>query len=445
MSQLKKKSSVDDGMSDASQKANVLCADIGTTSLKAAVIDASGNVLSYSQQFFPLSDSSAAAKYWFPAFLSAWKEMSASCVGASVSSGASEGKLYVSAICISGNGPTVVAKDGRTLLWNVPIDSHLTDGTPAAKSLFLPRIVSFLSNYPDVASDVSYIYSGPEFLIYELTGESATILPEERYRTAYWQDDHVKLITDCVFTNEKNGKRFLLEKLLPPYVAPGTCIGFTLPEIMRQFGFEKPVPVFGGGPDFIAAMVGTNSLASGKWYDCAGSSEGLNLCSPIAQSFDGLRLLPSVNSALWNIAALETESGRIFHNYRQMMEGLTGKKISYEELIDRCLSHKDSEGFEVLSFVAENFRRMTERIKEVASELKLPLAPYITVTGGQAKNEKWMQFKCDVAKVPLAVCNYADAELIGDAVIAQKGLGNFNSIEEAADALVKVTRLFEPS
>lgn len=415
-----------------SKTANVLCADIGTTSLKAAVVDMHGSVLAYSQQFFPLTDTSSIAKNWLPAFLAAWEEMR------SVSG-------EIAGICVSGNGPTIVAQDGRTLLWNVKISTHQTDSTPAAKSLFLPRIVSFLSNYPDVAASGECIFSGPEFLIYEITGNAVTILPEERYKTAYWTEEQLSSVNLAAFLAKGIEGSLSLRKILPPYVEPGAKAGFTLPEINKQFGFEKAVPVFCGGPDFIAAMVGTNSLASGKWYDCAGSSEGLNLCSPVAKSFDGLRLLPSVNHALWNIAALETESGRIFHNYKQMASSLGGHDFSYGELIDRCLDDKDSDGFEVLSFIAGNFQRMTERLRAVASELKLPLAPYITVTGGQAKNERWMQFKCDVSGQPLAVCNYADAELIGDAVMAQKGLGNFSSIEEAAEAIVKVTKLYEPT
>lgn len=428
-----------------SASAAVLCADIGTTSLKAAVIDRSGNVLAYSQKFFPLSDSSSIAKNWLPALVSAWQEMNHSASGshttsdvasASGSRSASGGEIVydVDAICVSGNGPTVVSEDGRTLLWNERISTPHTDGTFAAKSLFLPRVTAFLERYHDVYLSTECVFSGSEFLIYQLTGKAVTILPEERYRTAYWTDEQIASISGLD-----------VGKKLPCYTTPGQFIGNATDEIAKKFGFRKAVQIFGGGPDFIAAMIGTNSLAAGKWYDCAGSSEGLNLCSPLAQNFSGLRLLPSVNSALWNIAALETESGRIFHNYRQVTEALSGKKISYEELIGRCLDKKDSEGFDVLFFVAENFRTMVLRIREAAEKIGLELSPFVAVTGGQAKNARWMQFKCDIAKVPLAVCNHADSELIGDAAVAFKGLGFYNTIEEAANDIVKITKIYEPN
>lgn len=436
--------------------AKVLCADIGTTSLKAAVIGRRGNVLAYSQKFFPISDAGNVAKNWLPALVSAWQEMNKCADKNQAAEGSyfAEGEVSASenvsfaggshsangeivfdvdAICISGNGPTVVSENGRTILWNEKISTPHTDGTLAAKSLFLPRIAAFLAQHHDVYLSTEYVFSGPEFLIYQLTGKAVTILPEERYRTAYWTDEQIKSISGLD-----------VEKKLPKYVTPGQFIGNVTDDMAKKFGFRKNVQVFGAGPDFIAAMIGTNSLAPGKWYDCAGSSEGLNLCSPVAENFSGLRLLPSVSPSLWNIAALETESGRIFQNHKQVTEAHTGQKISYEQLIDICLDQKDSEGFAALCFVAENFRKMVLRIQEAAEKIGLEMSPFVTVTGGQAKNARWMQFKCDTAKIPLAVCNNADAELTGNAVAAFKGLGFYNSIEEAANDIVKITKIYEP-
>jgi hypothetical protein len=47
-----------------------------------------------------------------------------------------------------------------------------------------------------------------------------------------------------------------------------------------SIGLPSGVPVFDSGPDFIAALVGTATLFPGRLCDRAGSSEGLNLCSP---------------------------------------------------------------------------------------------------------------------------------------------------------------------
>lgn len=391
----------------------VFCADIGTTSLKTALVDENGAVVSFSQQFFSerlshsIGDSNTIetgndrhdgkmALHWLSALHDAWHEIR----------GASSCDTP-DAICISGNGPTVVAKDGRAFLWNEKITSSLacdlmSGNSPVAASLFLPRIVDFLEKYPDLVSSQQYIFSGPEFLVHALTGKAVTVLPEARYRSAYWTEEQLSTLTKNLRSLSSYGS-LSFDKLLPHYIAPSTCAGFTTVEINESFGFAHGVPVFCCGPDFVAAMIGTNSLAAGKIYDRAGSSEGLNLCSPVAEKFDEMRLMPSINSSLWNISAL----GNDVHDVNK-------------------------------------FSCMVERINFVQQKLGLKNAHFISVTGGQAKNEKWMQQKCDVAKIPLAMCNCADAELIGDAIVALTGLGVFDSIESAADAVVKITKLYTP-
>ena len=68
----------------------------------------------------------------------------------------------------------------------------------------------------------------------------------------------------------------------------------------------------------------------------------------------------------------------------------------------------------------------------------------VVVTGGQTKNEQWMQMKCDYARIPLALTACPDAELIGDAAGAFTGLGVYESLEEAAASLVKISKTYTP-
>jgi xylulokinase len=72
-----------------------------------------------------------------------------------------------------------------------------------------------------------------------------------------------------------------------------------------------------------------------------------------------------------------------------------------------------------------------------------PVMP-VAVTGGQAKNDQWMQMKCNYAGVPLSVCTCADAELIGDAVMAFTGLGIYGSLQQAASAIVRAAKTYVP-
>ncbi|MBQ9630453.1 MAG: hypothetical protein IJR49_02570, partial [Treponema sp.] len=309
---------------------NVLCVDIGTTSLKAALISGNGDILSFSgKQLSKFCDDicnheqsenqSATSQSWLPALASATKDIFANLEKSSIIKKSAtmeesasdvhksnfQEKLSseVCAIAISGNGPTIVSEDGTTLLWNKATDFSdeatnplkntkiQTNTKNPSRSLFIPRLYAFKKLYASSWNLSHYIYSGPEYLIYKLTGKSVTILPEERYETAYWKSEDLESVS-------------LEREKLPDFVPLGFCAGNTLPEITKQLSLSKPVPVFCTGPDFIAAMIGSNSFFDGKIYDRAGSSEGVNICSSTKIIKDGVRLLPSVISEKWNASVL---------------------------------------------------------------------------------------------------------------------------------------------
>ena len=56
-------------------KKTVLSADIGTTSLKAALIDFSGSVKAFAKESFEKPDEKYIARKWFPALCSAAKKL----------------------------------------------------------------------------------------------------------------------------------------------------------------------------------------------------------------------------------------------------------------------------------------------------------------------------------------------------------------------------------
>lgn len=414
----------------------VLAVDIGTTALKAAIMTRTGNLAAYSKQ--PLTQGNKAALGWIKALQKAILEMSNTPLASNIA-----------AICISGNGPTLVSPDGTTLLWNAPAEyrcfalqsSLLQRGENTRMgSIFLPRIMAFRKMYPDK----ELIMSGPEYLAYKLTGRAVTVLPEARYQSAYWDDDTLDAL------GVERG-------ILPPFIAPTDKAGTLKADAAAELGlplFAKEnkaacylPPVFCTGPDFIAAMIGTASLEEGRMYDCAGSSEGVNLAVSgewlknnrqfISPAF---RVLPSLAAGLWNIAVMIPESGSIFVNYRRVAEAILDRELPYRMLIDKCLKNRDSDGYEILKHIASNFSRAVNAL--LALSPRACLFPII-VTGGQAQNEKWMQLKCNEAKASLAVMKCIDAELMGDNAVAWTGLGEYISLQEAVKAVCKVDKVYE--
>lgn len=389
-----------------------------------ALITETGGVVSFCTQHLNSSNTSYIANQWLQALqngtLYILNELSVS-----------KKNVEIAGLCISGNGPTLVSKNGRTLLWNASIPEETAIEISGSKSIFIPRLAAFKKMFPDEWNASEYIFSGPEFLIHVLTKNAVTILPEERYKDAYW-------------TAESLSEYGIESKKLPEFVPPAFNAGLITPEYTKRLGLSKTIPVFCGGPDFIAALVGTNTLSAGKICDRAGSSEGINFCVDSPIHSDGLRTLPSVINGLWNISVIIPQSGSLLDTFRAEISALEGREYSYEEITDYAFNDKNSEGWRVISEVRGKVSEGIELIRKTARENSLTISDKMTLTGGQAKNSRWIQEKADGTDIKIAVTAIPDAELIGDAALAFFGLKKYRTIQEAAAALVKERTVFIP-
>lgn len=402
---------------------HILCADIGTTSLKMGIISEYGEVVSFCTQQLNSFNSDYIANQWIQAFIKGTAELFRSAPNISAD--------QICAVSISGNGPTLVSQNGRTLLWNSNLAKELKESLPQSNSLFLPQLAAFKKNFTQEWNDSQYIFSGPEFLIWKLTGSAVTILPEKRFEAAYW---NASLLEQ--FDIEKNK--------LPPFVPVAYNAGTINSEMAELLSLSTNIPVFCGGPDFITALVGTATLKNGKICDRAGSSEGINFCSEKPVFGEGLRTLPSVIPGLWNISAIIPESGSLINEFKNDISSLEGKDVSYSEIIDYAFNDKNSEGWRIITEIKDSVSDGIKKLQKIAEENSLYISDTMTITGGQAKNPRWLQEKADSSKIKIAVCNSPDSELVGNAVIALFGMGLYKSLTEAASKIVKTSQIYLP-
>ncbi len=299
---------------------------------------------------------------------------------------------------------------------------------PKTKSFYIPQFIAFKTFFLEEWKNSKYIFSGPEFLIYKLTGNAFSVLPEERFKSTYWSDEELE--------------KFNIEKeKIPPFVSLGKNAGKVTKDVAQKLGINE-VPVFCGGPDFITALIGTGTVESGKICDRSGSSEGINFCSEKPIFKEGFRTLPSAIPNLWNISVIIPKSGILLDEYKKEIEDLENRKLSWEEIINYSLDDKNSEGFRVLSEISSNVKNAVSLLKKLASENNLHFDTKMCVTGGQAKNERWLAKKAEDCGMDLQVCNSPDSELVGNAVIALFGLEKFKTLQDAAKNIVKATKIY---
>ncbi|MCR5319263.1 MAG: hypothetical protein K6E22_13645 [Treponema sp.] len=465
---------------------SVFCADIGTSSLKAALIDFSGRVLAFSRVQFGLFYTDHAAGEWLGALrkalgdciasgkLGSFANTGASCTGtsganicdtagtsvlsANAGTSGQDTQISIDAICISGNGPTLCGRDGQTLLWNADIGAVAGGDTgsgtadtsvPSAntKSLYIPRILGFAKRFPSYWQQKDCtVFSGPEYLIYLLTGKALSILPEERFLEAYWGKGGF----EEAGLSEKDAE--IAMQKLPTFVPPASIAG-TLTKEAAAFlgGIKDGIPVVCGAPDFISALVGTNTLRAGLFCDRAGSSEGINLCTSKPVVGQGIRTLPSIIPGLWNASVLLPESGERFSAYREKISRLYARPISLDEMVQILLQSDGSlveldQGKYLMLQTAMMVRDGLNALWRAAEESDaVPLLKAeMTVTGGQAENALWNQMKANVTGYTVYTQSLVHAELTGDAVFALLALGLYKDIHSAAAVVCKRDCCYEP-
>ena len=396
----------------------ILCIDIGTSSLKAALLpdNLRAGEIFVSRQYFSQAAvvENRVAEEWLPCLKAAVAELTAK-----------NPDYAVEAVCVSGNGPTVVSEDGTSLLYNQlfvngsrgqagNLNGQKKLALKNTKSLFIPRFCGFKLNFPFSWNDSAHIFGAPEFLIHELTGESVAILPEERFLPAYWNEDELK---KCGFS-EDDCKKF------PGFVKAGNFVGKVSASAAIATGLLEGTLVFAGAPDFVVALIGTGTVLPGRLCDRAGTSEGLNLCTSKPVFAEGLRTLPSVVSGLWNVSYLINSS-----------QSLRGHR---ETSLCENPSHGENPSVNSVASVRK-FDELSHGInllREAALSNGEYFPDFMTITGGQALNESLVAQKEAACGLKIKKMPCADAELLGDLILARVGLGDYDDITEAVFAIL---------
>ena len=415
-----------------------LSVDIGTSSLKAALIDFDGRLMAFSRAAYKPGLPGAPA--WERAFAQALEALHAQAPDCGIDG-----------ICVSGNGPTLVplTKSGEAL---PPLYWHdgktvLPEEAFRPKSFFLPHAAWLKKNTPEEYEQTDLFVSCHEWLAHKLGAGIFTVLPQRSYEPYYWDDEQCRLFG-------------LDRKKFPPFVKMGSVMGHVSAEGASSFGpsagLKSGIPIISGGPDFITALIGTKTLRPGEVCDRAGSSEGINVCASAPINSGALRVLPHAKEGLWNIGAVIPASGRLFEKYRvetgqdsrPYEENLAAlipegdeTDIFREVLMQPTVARdsSDSTGRAILCKMGFAVRAALETLERAGFAVK-----EMRVSGGQGKSNRWNQLKTDIAGVSLMVPEIADGELAGNAVLTAAALGAAPTFEAAAHRMIRIREVYRP-
>lgn len=438
----------------------VLAVDVGTSALKAGLCTRDGRLIARAseplEQFRqPPQQREVAPASWYAALAHA--------VG-SLHAAAPESAIR--GIVVSGNGPTLVAVSSHgqavfpALSWldrRSETEARELRGAwhgEVDASHFLPKMMWLARHEPAAYAATRWFLSCPEYISFILTGQAWTVLPAPGFEPYYWTD---RAVAHAGIDAEK----------LPPFLGAGQPMGVVREEVL---GIPPGTPVYSGGPDFLMSLLGTATMRAGIVCDRAGTSEGVNLCSPRPVEDVALMCYPHLSPGMHNISAVLGGTGLVVEWLRALcrrdegtvFRGIEGVPPGAGGLV--FLPHLPGGRSPALggasrgAFVGLTDRHThTELARAVAESLGFAVGEIldlfrghgmdlraVRITGGQARGGHDLQVRADIAGVPLEVPAEIDAELVGCGALGWTGMGEYDSPLEASDAMVRIARTYEP-
>lgn len=425
-----------------------LTVDIGTSSIKAGIIDERGVLRSWQRSSF--GESGGDIYNWnTEIWVKALKKVLCNLTYLD----------EIDAVVFSGNGPTItpVMHDGNysseSLLW---IDDKKIP-LPGIKSFFLPKILWFKENLKDKYKDASCFLPLSGFFPYLLTGELTAPVPNIPFTPFLWDDESII----------KSG---IDREKLPRFVFTGDLIGKVSASGGKECYIREGIPVFAGANDYLMALLGTGAVFEGAVCDRAGTSEGINYTSREKINCENLRSLPHIIDGFENVSGVLASSGVIFEWFRKVSGQQDKSYLSLMREISKVIHKEDNlyffpslkkeavwqfskgafvglearhgileTGSAVVKSIGFSVRDVIQHMESCSLKID-----EIRLSGAQAKNPLWNQMKSDMIGKRIIVPEIHDGELLGCACSAFKGLGLYSSLLQASQKMVHIKEEYNP-
>ncbi|HEY3416277.1 MAG TPA: FGGY family carbohydrate kinase [Armatimonadota bacterium] len=457
--------------------------DIGTTSLKTALINDDGRLLAMHTAEYSLITPRAdwaemtAEQYWQAAVDGTHAVLARS--GADASG--------LAAIGFSSQGQTFIPIDKaghalyNAIVWVDNRAQYIADAweadwlsreryqqisgypwIPAGLTLFK---IAWLAEHAPRAHRAWKFLCLPDYLLYRLTGETATDRVIAQFSGIYniatgqWDPD---LLAAAGITAEQ----------LPHILEPGEPGGHLRADVAAELGLPAGVPVCVGANDQLVGAVGAGNVQPGIVTETTGTSLALIATTP-KQLVDnrivvGMHANPTVHFAL----AFTVTSAIVLkwlrdlcapgEDYDTFLAGAASIPPGSEGLT--LLPHFAGGGcpdfnphvrgaFSGLSLghtkdhlaraVMESCACMLQECLDVVTEHDLRITG-VRSLGGAARSDTWLQIKADMLGISVERPVCSDAASLGAAVLAATGIGRFASVEEGALAWYRPDRVFTP-
>ncbi len=452
------------------EKRYLIGVDVGTTGTKALLYSEDGRLHGQAYRDYPIftpqiGQSEQRAEDWWNAVVNVVRSV---CRDQNIQEG-------VAAICLSTQGGTVVPVDKNGvplrngIVWN---DARCAE----QKACFLEEVGPEVSMYektgwkldcglpalqirwmkeqePELFRNTAMFLTVPDYISMKMTGIAAV----DPSNVGINQLADIRTLT---YDEELLQFAGITEKQMPAIVKSGDVIGHLTADAAAVLGLSTETVLVAGAHDQYAVALGAGAMhkgdiliGSGTCWVITAINEEADFAGGLSQS---VTAVPDRWGSLWSLS-----TGGICLDWlrKNIATGKTDQWLDYETLnenVEQCKAAEDGLFFfpftgiggENRSFTKGTFTgldlchnrfHMARAIMEgVVFQIVWMMEAFrakpgkggIKLTGGASRSSVWTQILADVSGLPVSIPAVADLACVGAAILAGKGSGVYQTLEE---------------
>ena len=453
--------------------------DLGTSAVKLLLMDEKGKIHNIVSKEYPISFPHPG---WSEQNPQDWKEQSLAGIKELI---ADADKSQIAGISFGGQMHGLVVLDEHdevirpAILWNDGRTTKETDylnevigkdklskytANIAFAGFTAPKILWMKEQEPEKFAKINKIMLPKDYLAYVLSGVHCTD----------YSDASGMLLLDVehkCWSKEMLEICDVKEEQLPTLYESYEVVGTIKPEIAEELGIPASVKIIAGAGDNAAAAVGTGTVGEGRCNISLGTSGTIFISSKkfgvdehnALHSFDhadgyyhlmGCMLSAASCNKWWMDEILKTKE---YTKEQEQISKLGENNVFYlPYLMGERSPHNDPKARATFIGMTMDTTRedMTQAVLEgvafglrdsleVARSLGIQI-DRTKICGGGAKSPLWKKIIANVMNLKVDVIESEEGPGYGGAILAAVGCGEFASVEEAAEKLVKVVDTVEP-
>ena len=453
--------------------------DLGTSAVKLLLMDEKGAIHKVVSKEYPLffpqpGWSEQRPEDWFSQTMEGLKELVADCDRSQVEGISFGGQMHGLVILDEKDEvirPAILWNDGRTgeetdYLNQVIGKEKLSEytGNIAFAGFTAPKLLWVKKHEPEHFAAIAKIMLPKDYLAYRLSGVHCTDVSDASGMLLFDVKNRCWSRQMCEICGVRMEQ---LAKVYESYEVVGTL----LPRIAEELGLPEGVKVIAGAGDNAAAAVGTGTVGDGKCNISLGTSGTIfisserfcvdehNALHAFAHSDGSWHLMGCMLSAAscnkwWMDDILGTSDygkeqaaiGSLGENRVFFLPYLMGERSPHNNPNARGTfigMTMDTTRADMTQAVLEGVAFALRDSFEVAKSLGLKIEK-TRICGGSAKSPLWRKIMANVLGIPVERIESEEGPGLGGAILAAVGCGAFESVEDAAQKLVKTAGTEEP-